>query len=77
MPGPDMPGADRAGEIILEFQYMPHAVKVSAIDIASSTEVSIMGPRGASQSELERVARAKLSYVIAKRAKPSGGARYV
>lgn len=64
------------GEVIFEFQFMPHAVKVSAIDADSGTEVSIMGPRNASQAELERTARAKLDWVIEKNRRP-GGARTV
>ena len=63
------------GEIIFEFQFMPHAVKVSAIDADSGTEVSIMGPRNASQSELEHTARAKLDWVMRKHRGPAGGAR--
>ena len=63
-----------AGEVIFEFQFMAHAVKVSAIDADSGTEVSIMGPRSASQSELERTARAKLDWVMQKHRGPAGPA---
>jgi len=55
-----------AGEIIFEFHFMAHAVKVSAVDVETGTEVSIMGPRRASQAELERTAKAKLAWVMAK-----------
>ena len=52
--------SDLAGGVIFEYQFLAHAVKVSAIDVDSGTEVSIMGPRNAPQSELEKTARAKL-----------------
>ena len=61
------------GEVIFEFQFMPHAVKVSAIDADSGTEVSIMGPRNASQADLERTAKAKLAWVMQKHNSPGGG----
>jgi predicted metal-dependent hydrolase len=54
------------GEVIFEFQVMPHAVKVSAIDVDTGTEVAIMGPRSASHAELEETARAKLEWVLKK-----------
>jgi hypothetical protein len=54
------------GEVIFEFQIMAHAVKVSAVDVDTGTEVSIMGPRSASQAELEKTARAKLEWVLGK-----------
>ena len=63
------------GEVIFEFQFMPHAVKVSAIDADSGTEVSIMGPRNASQADLERTAKAKLAWVMQKHKSPGGGTR--
>ena len=58
---------DRGG-VIFEFQFLSHAVKVSAVDVASGIEVSIVGPRSASQATLERTARAKLAYVMSKKA---------
>ena len=61
------------GEVIFEFQFMPHAVKVSAIDADSGTEVSIMGPRNANQADLERTAKAKLAWVIEKGHRTGGG----
>ncbi len=60
------------GGVIFEFHFMPHAVKVSAID-TDSTEVSIMGPRNASQAEPERTAKSKLAWVISKDRRSGGG----
>ena len=62
------------GEVIFEFQFMAHAVKVSAIDADTGTEIAIMGPRSANQRELEAIAKAKLVWVMAKaRAGSKGG----
>ena len=47
-------------EIYFEHIAIGNAVKVSAVDAASGTEVSITGPRHSSQKELERVALQKL-----------------
>ena len=47
-------------EIYFEHVVIGNAVKVSAVDSKSGTEVSISGPRSASQAELERVALQKL-----------------
>ena len=53
-------GSHEAREIYFEHVVIGKAVKVSAIDSKSGTEVSISGPRTASQAELERVALQKL-----------------
>lgn len=53
------------GEIYLEFIPVGRQVKVVAIDAATGTEVSIVGPVTASQAELQRVAVAKLKRRIA------------
>jgi hypothetical protein len=55
-------------EIIFEFQRVGGYVKVSAVDILTSAEVSIVGPPSAGQVQLERLAAQKLEYVLAKRA---------
>lgn len=59
-------GAGR--EIILEFQRLGGAVKVTATDPETLVEVSIMGPVRSSEAELKRVALEKLDYVLRKRA---------
>jgi len=51
-------GEDR--DIYFEFTGIGAVVKVVAIDAATGIEVSVMGPAGAAQSDLERLALAKL-----------------
>lgn len=55
------------GDIIFEFQYVGHVVKVSAIDTRTYTEVSIVGPANESREVLEATAIRKLRYVLAKK----------
>ena len=47
-------------EIYFEFVAIGRHVKVSAIDAATGTEVSVMGPATASQADLQRLALQKL-----------------
>jgi len=56
----------RSGEVYFELITIGNSVKVSAIDAATGTEVSIAGPRNASQKELERIALQKLLRVMVK-----------
>jgi hypothetical protein len=53
---------------IIEFHRIGNAVKVSAMDPRTLTEVSMMGSAGVGDAELTRLAIRKLEYVIAKRA---------
>ena len=55
-------------EVLLEYRRVGAYVKVSAIDPATRTEVSIVGDPARSEAELARVAVSKLRYVLAKRA---------
>lgn len=55
---------DGLTEVIFEFIPVGHIVKVSAIDPATGTEVSIMGPATENHHALERVALAKLRFVM-------------
>jgi hypothetical protein len=52
---------------IIEFHRVGNAVKVSAMDPATLTEVSIVGALGIGDTELTRLAVRKLEYVLAKR----------
>ena len=61
---------DNKGEYIVEFQQHGASVKVSVIDTATMTEVSIVGPSSAGQEELKRAALQKLHYVLAKKGMP-------
>jgi hypothetical protein len=68
---------DQQGYII-EFHRIGNAVKVSAIDPATLTEVSMMGAATVGEAELTRLVVRKLEYMIAKRAaqgEPQGGKR--
>ncbi|MEX2454743.1 MAG: hypothetical protein WD470_08560 [Rhodospirillaceae bacterium] len=62
-----MAGKRGSGEIILEFQQIGNAVKVTAVDSATLVEVSIVGPASAGQKVLKRNAINKLRYVLFKR----------
>ena len=62
----------QVGEVFLEFQRIGHCVKVTAIDPASLTEVSVMGPPSAGDEILGRNAIKKLAYALGRSgAKPS------
>jgi hypothetical protein len=63
--------ADDQGYII-EFHQVGNAVKVSAMDPRTLTEVSIVGAPGVGDTELTRLVVRKLEYMIAKRAARSG-----
>lgn len=52
--------------IIIEFRQVGNAVKVTAMDDETLTEVSITGPASASRQELEQAAVQKLKYVLSK-----------
>ncbi len=57
---------------IIEFHRVGNAVKVSAIDPATLTEVSIIGAPSVSDAELTRLAIRKLEYMLAKRRTNAG-----
>ena len=60
------PDKSSPGEIYLEFKMVGNAMKVSAIDADTGTEISIIGPRNASRDALVATAVNKLKYVMAK-----------
>lgn len=53
-------------EVIFEFRRIGAAVKVSAVDVASGIEVSIVGDPAVGEDALRRVVRRKLDYVLAR-----------
>jgi hypothetical protein len=55
------------GEIIIEFQTIRRSVRVSAIDAATLTEVSIVAPASASERQMTDAVVKKLRYVLARR----------
>ncbi len=54
-------------EIIIEFHRIGGSVKVSAMDPATLTEVSIIGPANAGEEILKRNVLRKLEFVLAKK----------
>jgi len=56
-------------EVLFEFTVIGNAVKVSAIDVASGIEVSVMGPARASRADLQQLALAKLNARLASHSK--------
>ena len=65
----DYPAMSKRGEVIIEFYRVGAFVKVSAVDVATSTEVSIMGPVNAGEETLTRVVMRKLEYVLERQRK--------
>lgn len=61
----------RAGAILLEITQAKSSLKVVAVDEASGVEVSFIAPATTARGDIERLARAKLRYVLAKK---NGGA---
>jgi len=55
------------GEILFEFVTQGNVVKATAIDSASGTEASIVGPANAGRDVLAQAAARKLKYVMEKR----------
>jgi len=53
-------------EIIFEFLRVGAAVKVTAVDVATGIEASIVGDPAAGETALKQLARQKLEYVRAK-----------
>ncbi len=54
-------------EIILEFFPVGGVVKVSAMDVQTTTEISIQGPASAGEATLKRNALKRLEYVMKKK----------
>ena len=49
-------------EVIFEFIQAGNCIKVVAVDVVTGFEVSIMGPKTATQGYLQQTALAKLTY---------------
>jgi len=54
-------------EVLIEFQQVGNAVKVTAVDTETLVEVSMMGPDSAGQKVLKRKVINKLKYVLVKK----------
>ena len=59
---------DDPREVYFEFVSIGTSVKVVAIDAATGTEVSVIGPVGAAQADLQRLALGKLKARLAREA---------
>lgn len=53
-------------EVIIEFFSLGNLVKVTALDVLTTTEVLIQGPANAGQEMLKRNALKRLEYVLRK-----------
>ncbi len=54
-------------EVIFEFLKVGAAIKVTAVDVATGIEATMVGDPSAGEATLQRLARQKLDYVIARR----------
>jgi hypothetical protein len=54
-------------EVIFEFLRIGAALKVTAIDVASGIEASMVGDPNAGQEILRRLAKQKLDYVMGRK----------
>jgi hypothetical protein len=61
--------ADDPREVYFEFVSIGTSVKVIAIDAATGTEVSVIGPVGAAQADMQRLALGKLKARLAREAR--------
>jgi hypothetical protein len=60
--------AEEPREVFFEFIAIGSTVKVVAIDAATGTEVSVIGPVSAAQADLEQLAVGKLKARLAREA---------
>jgi hypothetical protein len=58
--------ADEPREVFFEFVSIGTSVKVVAIDAATGTEVSVIGPVGAAQADMQQLALGKLKARLAR-----------
>ena len=65
---PDARAPEAAASQTVYFEFVPAgaSVRVTAIDAATGTEATIIGPANAGRAVLERTALAKLRYVLAR-----------
>lgn len=55
------------GEVLVEFYRVGNSVKVSAIDVMTYVEVSIIAPTDSTEKQMTDTVLQKLNYVLAKR----------
>lgn len=54
-------------EVLIEFHRIGSAVKVTAMDVASLTEISIQGSASSGEMALKSAALQRLAYVLRKK----------
>jgi hypothetical protein len=59
-----------SSEVLIEIVTLGAYAKVTAIDSATGTEVSVTGPSNASRASLEAAALSKLQFVLKKKNPP-------
>lgn len=59
-------------EIIIEITVQGHALRVSALDVASLVEIVFQAPLSADRITVERLARQKLAWRLARDGNPPG-----
>ena len=64
---------DNKGDVLIEMWQVGNAVKVSAVDVATGIEVSIVGSPSTDEETLKRTAVNKLNYVLRKGTGGIGG----
>lgn len=69
MPDSGHASAPKRREVIFEFTRVGNAMRVTAMDCASLTEVAIVGAPGAGEEMLKRTALNKLDYVMGRQGK--------
>jgi hypothetical protein len=57
---------DNDGDVIVEFQRLGNAIKVSAVDTLTYVEVSIMAPLNATEQQMTDTVMRKLAWVQSK-----------
>ena len=57
----------KLGEVLFEFHRLGNVVKVTAIHVATGTEISLVGAPAAGEYGLKMAAIRKLVYVLGKR----------
>jgi len=55
------------GEVIFEFRQIGNSVKVTALHVASDTEISLVGAPSVGEYGLRLAALRKLNYVLARK----------
>jgi len=55
------------GEVIFEFRQIGNSVKVTALHVASDTEISLVGAPSVGEYGLKLAALRKLNYVLAQK----------